>query len=37
MEEENEDYGIDVSYFGGITITWDVLDVHVQYYYFYNE
>lgn len=38
-DDENfeEEYGIDVSYFGNVTITWDVSNVHVQYYYFYSE
>jgi hypothetical protein len=35
--EEIEEYGIDVSYFGNITVTWDVPNVNVQYYFFYNE
>lgn len=35
--QENEDFGIDVSYFDNVTTTWFIPDVEVMYYYFYNN
>jgi hypothetical protein len=36
MEESEEVQGIDVSYFGNLTLTWDIPETEVMYYYIEN-